>query len=254
MLIPRLKNWVATYYPGTRIGITEYNWGAEGHINGATAQADILGIFGREGLDLATRWTTPATGTPCYNAIKMYRNYDGRFATFGDVSVRTMAPAPDTLSAFAAVRSSDGALTLMVINKQSNVGANLSVNLTNFSAAISSQVWQMTSSNVIARLPDVNLTGDMLATSVPPQSITLFVVPMAAGGLAIPTLQATPNGSANKFDLRINGQAGRSYLLQATTNFVQWSALQTNTLASNSWHSVLAAPAQGMFYRVQELP
>ena len=42
-----------TYYPGTPIGITEYNWGAEDHINGATAQADILGIFGREGLDMA---------------------------------------------------------------------------------------------------------------------------------------------------------------------------------------------------------
>ena len=42
----------AAYYPGTQIGITEYNWGAEDHINGATAQADVLGIFGREGLDL----------------------------------------------------------------------------------------------------------------------------------------------------------------------------------------------------------
>ena len=54
MLIPRMKNWVALYYPGTRTGITEYNWGGEGNINGATTQADILGIFGREGLDLAT--------------------------------------------------------------------------------------------------------------------------------------------------------------------------------------------------------
>jgi alpha-L-arabinofuranosidase len=106
--------------------------------------------------------------TLVYNAIKMYRNYDGRLATFGDVSVRTMTPAPDSLSAFAAVRSSDAALTLVVINKQSNAGANLSVNLTNFSSAISSQVWQMTSSNVIARLPDVNLRGNVLATSVPP--------------------------------------------------------------------------------------
>ena len=60
-LIPRLKNWVDTYYPGTTIGITEYNWGAENHINGATAQADIFGIFGREGLDMAARWTTPAS-------------------------------------------------------------------------------------------------------------------------------------------------------------------------------------------------
>ena len=63
-LIPRMKSWVATNYPGTKIGITEYNWGAEPYISGATAQADILGIFGREGLDLATRWTCPGTNTP----------------------------------------------------------------------------------------------------------------------------------------------------------------------------------------------
>jgi hypothetical protein len=35
MLIPRLRNWVNAYYDaGTPIGITEYNWGAEAHING----------------------------------------------------------------------------------------------------------------------------------------------------------------------------------------------------------------------------
>jgi hypothetical protein len=43
-LVPRMKAWVAQYYPNTRIGLTEYNWGAENHINGATTQADIYGI------------------------------------------------------------------------------------------------------------------------------------------------------------------------------------------------------------------
>src|SRR5215813_12810951 len=105
-LIPRLKGWVSAHYPGTLIAVTEYNWGAEGHINGATAQADILGIFGREGLDAAARWTTPASSTPTYKAIKMYRNYDGNRSTFGDVHVRATAPDPDTLSAFAAQRRS----------------------------------------------------------------------------------------------------------------------------------------------------
>ena len=46
-LIPRIKEWVSSYYPGTLTGLTEYNWGAEDHINGATAQADVLGIMGR---------------------------------------------------------------------------------------------------------------------------------------------------------------------------------------------------------------
>ena len=116
-LIPRLKDWVNTYYPGTQIAITAYNWGAENHMNGATAQADVLGIFGREGLDMAARGTTPAPSTPCYLAMKMYRNYDGSGSTFGDLSVSATGPDPDQLAAFAAQRTSDGALTVMAVNK-----------------------------------------------------------------------------------------------------------------------------------------
>jgi hypothetical protein len=254
MLIPRLKNWSATYCPGTKIGITEYNWGAESHINGATAQADIFGIFGREGLDLATRWTTPASGSPVYNSIKMYRNYDGKGAAFGETSVKALAPNPDTLSVFGATRAGDGALTLMVINKQSTSGADLTMTLTNFSNTGTSQVWHLTSSNQISRLADANLAGNTLKETVPPQSITLFVVSAAAAGSA-PSLQvdAEPNGTA--FDLTINGQAGATYVLQSTTNFLSWSSVQTNTMASNSWHGVLSAlPAQRVFYRVKQAP
>ena len=94
MLIPRIKGWVNSYYPGTKTAITEYNWGADGNISGATAQADIFGIFGREGLDLATRWTMPAANTPTYQAMKLYRNYDGKKSAFGDTSVSDVAPDP----------------------------------------------------------------------------------------------------------------------------------------------------------------
>ena len=95
-LVRRLRTWVNTYYPGTATGITEYNWGAENHINGATTQADIYGIFGREGLDMAARWTTPASSTPTYKAMKMYRNYDGNRSTFGETSIAatTRTPTP----------------------------------------------------------------------------------------------------------------------------------------------------------------
>src|SRR6185436_19242430 len=104
-LVPRLKGWVNSFYPGTKTALTEYNWGAEGHINGATAQADIFGILGREGLDMAARWTTPAAGTPTYKAMKMYRNYDGNKSSFGDTSVAASGPNPDNVSVFAAERS-----------------------------------------------------------------------------------------------------------------------------------------------------
>jgi PKD repeat protein len=208
-LIPRLRAWVnAYYYPDTPIGITEYNWGAENHINGATAQADIYGIFGREGLDIGARWTTPATTTPTYKAMKMYRNYDGNRSAFGDTSVRALSTSnADNLSVFAAERSSDGALTVMVVSKVLSGSTPVTVNLMNFAPGTSAQVWQLTSANAIARVADVPVT-DRLATSVPPQSVTLFVVPKSDGPANQPptaAAAATPTTGVAPLSVSFNG-------------------------------------------------
>jgi PKD repeat protein len=196
-LIPRLRSLVnAYYYPGTPIGITEYNWGAENHINGATTQADIYGIFGREGLDIGARWTTPATSTPTYKAMKMFRNYDGNKSGFGDTSVRATSTAnADNLSVFAAERASDGAVTVMVIAKVLSGSTPVTINLSNFAAGTAAQVWQLTSANAINRLADVAVSGQSLSTSVPAQSVTLFVVPAGGGPVNQPPVAnfvATP--------------------------------------------------------------
>jgi hypothetical protein len=178
-LIPRLNKWVAAYYPGLRTAITEYNWGAEASMNGATAQADIYGIFGRQGLGMATRWGVPAAATPTYLAMKMYRNYDGNGSGFGDTSVSATVPNPDDLSSFAAVRASDGALTVMVISKVLSGSTPVTVNLAHFSPAAAAQEWQLTSANVIQALPNVTVSGTTIETTVPSQSVTLLVIPPA---------------------------------------------------------------------------
>lgn len=176
-LIPRMKGWVSANYPGTPIGITEYNWGAEGHINGATTQADIYGIFGREGLDMATRWTTPKADTPTYKAMKLYRNYDDKKSGFGETSVRATTPNPDDLSAFAALRASDGALTVMLINKTLTGSANVALSLAHFAPKGDIQVWQLTSANSIVHQQGIAPSGNSARLAVPAQSITLLIVP-----------------------------------------------------------------------------
>ena len=179
MLIPRMKNWVNTYYPGLKIGITEYAWGADDTIGGATAQADILGILGRGGADMATRWAVPTTGTPTYNAFKMYRNYDGNRSAFGETSVLASGPNPDNVAVFGATRATDGALTLMVVSKGLSGNTPATVNLSHFAAGTTAQAWQLTSANVITRISDAPVTGGALNVSLPPQSVTLFVLPPA---------------------------------------------------------------------------
>jgi hypothetical protein len=177
-LIPRMKQWVKDEYPGTKIGVTEYNWGAEDSIGGATAQADVLGIFGREGLDLATRWISPDPTSPVFKAMQLYRNYDGNDSTFGDESISDQASAnPDDLSSFAAIRKSDGALTVMVINKDLTGSTPVTIALTHFARAGSAQVWQLTSSNQITQLATIPYSGGQIQTTLPAQSATLFVAP-----------------------------------------------------------------------------
>jgi hypothetical protein len=177
-LIPRMKGWVTNhYFAGTPIALTEYNWGAEEHINGATTQADILGIFGREGLNLASRWTSPDPAGPVYKAFQMYRNYDGHKATFGNTSVSTAAPDPDHVAAFGAIRSSDQALTVMVVCKTLTGTTPVQVNSANFTGHGTAHVYQLTSANTIQQLGDIPAPNGTFSFTSPAQSVTLFVIP-----------------------------------------------------------------------------
>lgn len=208
-LIPRLKNWARTYYyANTPVAITEYNWGAESHINGATTQADIYGIFGREDLDLGTRWATPASNTPTYKAMKMYRNYDGNKHGFGETSVSAVTPNPDNLSSFAALRASDGALTVMVVNKVLSGSTGVALNLSGFAGNGTAQAWQLTSANIITRLSDVSYTGASLTATVPAQSVTLFILPPSTSAKPpIAAATATPLTGVAPLAVTFDGSA-----------------------------------------------
>jgi hypothetical protein len=174
-LIPRLRRWVDQYYhPGTPIALTEYNWGGEKTMNGATTQADLLGIFGREGLYLATRWIAPAEGSPTYLAMKLFRNPDGRHQGFGEISVSASVPQPDDVSAFAAMRTSDKALTVIAINKQLANAAPVLLAFAHFGRAGTVEAIRLTDGK-LSDLPGSLYADAAMKTLLPPQSVTLFI-------------------------------------------------------------------------------
>jgi Glycoside hydrolase family 44 len=244
-LIPRMKAWVKSYFPGTQIGLTEYNWGAEQHINGATAQADILGILGREGLDLAERWTTPSSGSPAFKAFQMYRNYDGAHSGFGEISVKVSNPAsPDLLAVFAAQRSLDSALTLMLVHKALSTSTSVTLALTNF-AASDAQVWRLTSANNIDRLADKRVTDGTVQVDLPSQSITLLILADRAPRLEIRRMTG----------LSLMGSAGQRYRIDSSMTLATWSPWSTQTLASASVALPFPVPLEPhRFFRATWLP
>jgi hypothetical protein len=186
-LIPRMQAWVATDYPGTKTAITEYNWGAQEHINGALAQADILGIFGKFGLDLGTLWAPPdpVKQVPGLMAFEVFRNYDGAGSGFGDISLSTYSLDQGKLAIYAALRTSDNAVTVVVLNKTYGDFAG-PLSLGNLAPNGKAKVFLYSTANpaAIVPYPDLSIAPpagtdnfSTVNTTFPAQSIMLFVIP-----------------------------------------------------------------------------
>ncbi len=194
-LVPRMREWVNNNYPGTRTAITEYNWGALDDITGAIAQADILGIFGREALDLGALWGPPAPVQPGAYAFRMFLNYDGAGGRFGDTSVAASTGDPDQLSIFAAQRS-DNTLTILVLNK-TTTDLSSSVAIANFQLPAAAQVYRYSAANLnaVVQQPDAPIGGGAIPAIFPARSLTLFVVHAPASG-PVPAIAAVANAAS----------------------------------------------------------
>jgi uncharacterized protein (TIGR03437 family) len=200
-MVPRLRQWAADNYSGTKTAITEYSWGAMNSITGAIAQADIFGIFGRESLDYGTMWGTPNPTDPGAFAMKIFLNYDGNGSQFGGTSVSATSDNPDALSIFAAQRY-DSALTVLVLNKTASAIAD-TIGLSNFSPAGTAQVWQYSSANlaaIVRQSPDLSVASSGVSTTFPAQSMTLLVIPQAQSTMRVPQPVVTAVTSAASYD------------------------------------------------------
>lgn len=116
-LIPRLEALVARHDPGLRLALTEYDFGGGGDPSGAVAQADALGIFGREGLFAAAVLT--GRGDPAdwlWAAFRMYRDYDGRGGRFGSQSVPARTGDLARVTVYGSLRR-DGRVVVVAVNK-----------------------------------------------------------------------------------------------------------------------------------------
>ncbi len=116
VLLHYLNNSIEEYYPGTKLSITEYDYGASNHISGGIAQVEALGIFGKYGVYFASKWGSSEEYIA--TAYNIYRNYDGNSNTFG--STKVLATMNDTLNTSIYVTVDDNdptCLHIIVLNK-----------------------------------------------------------------------------------------------------------------------------------------
>lgn len=207
-LIPKLRRAIDDFYPGTKLAITEYSFGGRHHISGGIAQADALGIFGREGVYFATYFFTVDDYIAA--AFRLYRNYDGSNGTFGDISVSGTTSDNDNNATYASL-DAQGRLHLILINRNDTRPLETSVAIT------SPEGWRYAehymfdaSGSTIRRSDDMPIDGRNFSIMLPPLSVHHLVLQPAASSVGEENTSATdlmvvaePNPSAGSIRLLV---------------------------------------------------
>jgi hypothetical protein len=196
------------------------------------------------------------TRLPAFYAAKLMQY----FAQAGDTILASSSDYP-WLSIYAAQKTS-GALSLLVLNKDTTTNFNAQIALTDYSPAASATVRSFGIPQDDAAQTNGPAAAQDIATNVftgasttfnynfPALSLTLFTLNPSA-----PTLAVVPPAQG-ELVLRLQGQPGARYYLQETTDFSNWTSLSTNWLTA-SWVNLtnpIAAGTVTKFYRAAWQP
>jgi hypothetical protein len=100
------------------ISMTEYEGGGWNHIAGTIAQADMLGIFGAQGLFAANLWPPNGTYDYALAGFRVFRGFDGANANFGDTSVQATSSDISKVAVYASTDSTaPGRVVFAAINR-----------------------------------------------------------------------------------------------------------------------------------------
>jgi len=204
--IRAMQKGITTYYPGTKLGFTEYGYGGESHISGGIAAADMLGICGRFGIYWCSIWGP--VNQYIGSAYKIYRNYDNKKSTFGDWHVYARPNDDRTASVYAALQSTDTTvMNVVVMNKDydSNLTATFKITAnTSFSKA---EVYGFVNgdTNIKHITTITGISGNKFTYTIPKLSVYHFVLSGSPTGSNAVTdnknVAVSPNPSNGIFNL-----------------------------------------------------
>ncbi len=178
-LIPRMQEWVEKHYPGLGTMIGEYKFGGERHMSGGLAQAEALGRFGQFGLTAAFYWTYPVADSPVYWAFRAYRNYDGKGARFGDLSLPTKSSLGESgpVSVFASRDPQSRKLVLVALNLDGDRIADTHFDLSRCGRAQPARVFQYSGEpGGLQPVDPAPMKDRKLQQPLPPWSISVLEV------------------------------------------------------------------------------
>jgi hypothetical protein len=190
-LLERVERDINDFKPGTKIAVTEYNYGGGRHISGGVAQADVLGIFGREDVFAAAMWPIDSGNNSRFTAggFKMYLDYDGASGNgkFGDLSITANTDKIADSAVYASLDSNDPSRMVLVAINRTTTDKTTAIEVTHDLRFTSAEVYQLKGTN-----PNPERVADISIDLV-----NAFLYTMPALSVSTLVLHAAPEGDFN---------------------------------------------------------
>lgn len=143
----------------------------------------MLGILGKNDVYMANYWKLKEGANNYVSAAyKLYRNYDGKSSTFGDISVNAQTSDIVNSSVHASVTdASYKELHLVVMNKSMDSAFGAQFDLSGETTYGSGKVWgfDKNSSQIKESAPITQISGNRFTYTVPP--LTAYHIVLTAG-------------------------------------------------------------------------
>jgi hypothetical protein len=192
-LLPKMQQSIDAYYPGTKLGVTEYNFGGGDHISGGIAQADTFGIFGKQGVYFAAFWPLSGKNDYIQAAFNLYRDYDGNKSTYGDTKVKADTSDIENSSVYASVLNNDDSkLHIIMINKNYDQSMTVTFNVKGSKNYTSGRVWAFAqdSASITERTPITNISGNQFSYEIPALTVCHIVLTALSEPVSTVAVQA----------------------------------------------------------------
>jgi hypothetical protein len=176
-LLPWLEAKIQKNDPDMKLAFTEWNYGGANDISGAVAAADVLGIFGRDGVDLASEWPLSDKEPFIDGAFQVFRNYDGAGSTFGDTSLDAQSSAIATASVYGSMNADDvNHVVIVAINRETK-DVKAALTLAHSQVFTAADVWVVSASSATPVKANAlrSVATNAFNTTLPARSISVVV-------------------------------------------------------------------------------
>ncbi|MCR5652538.1 MAG: hypothetical protein K6F88_01930, partial [Ruminococcus sp.] len=169
--LDKVKKSIDKYYPGTKIGFSEYGVENGDQIKGGVSEAKYLSHMAKSGV----YYSCLAYNKPfLISALNLYSNYDGKGSSFGTKLTESSSSSKNVTSVSSLDK--DGLLHLMLINSSPDNDAEVTVNFNNGNYKQANSWYIAGKLSSIHKGDSQTIVDNVMKTQLPAMSVTHFVL------------------------------------------------------------------------------